>query len=312
MKAHRAAPNRVSLRLESLEPRLQLSATVIEYPVDFMGPLTEGGRRTIDVKPMEVATGVTLADTSPTLGGAIVATLDTVTAPYTIVSTTWTARISNGPFTSTLFGPMTATNTDATFGVNIPGTYTIEAYTTYASTNPSLPPLAPTTKTATATVTPPTTVTPTSGFGIPVFAGTIPTVLSDVSSAKGKLQSFAGGWMQERIPYYIDINNVSHAGPANDDWAPADGATTTFSVFNGVLYDQMTPTSPALGGVSADWSAAPVGGVYREYFQQLRYVWSMSVPGPNGPVQVPFYADLNTLHWQMKKESVWTWSLNLM
>lgn len=289
---------------EALEPRIQLST----YPVGFIGPIPAPAVVAPPAPPIPPP-GVTVTMT-PTpagpiaLGNGFTENLTfNIPGPSVAVSTTWTWTVTYSGFITAPTVNPTSNTTSALFYANVPGTYNIQAVTTYATlgwTGYPTPP--PTTATGTMTVAPPTSVTKGGALNTPVTMGTAVTVLDTVNTAAGPMGPYVSANVQENIPF------VAWRG---GDRTPMTGGWTgvvagTFDLVDGKVFDVMGISPPGTA-----WAATPIKGEVGTAHQSLRLAWVLpSSPVGGGPFENRmFYAPLGTLTWHFIKASAYTWEL---
>ena len=301
-----------SPRFDPLEARVQLSTVgavndppaSIEYPPNYMGPIING-HRAPGVQPDSSVTNMVLNTSHPLLGTAVLATLITDTiGPFYPVSTTWTYTIECGGLITRPTTIPGSTLTSANLYLPVPGTYTIQAETTYQSTNPSAPPRQPTTVVGTAEVCAPTSAQKGGGVREPAGWTTLIEMTDPISSTDGGLGPYINGYIQENIDSGTDYAGKPFPG-TNGDWFPDGYPASTFMLQNGELHDQFGP-----GYTEAEWNAIPVSTTFISFTQGLRYVWSLTGYDALGqPHSWTFYSDLNSLDWSWVKVSATEWEV---
>ncbi len=259
---------------------------------------------------MDSVTGMTLTPSSPIIGTEFSATLtvNNVGATWYPASTTWTYTVSYGGMTTAPASVAGQTQVlSATIQDPTPGTYTVTAVTSYASTNYSVAPPDPTTTTATVAIASPTIVAKKGGRYAPAGFQSFITVTDTVSSSAGRVGPYIAGQVQENILQYNGYDKTIY--PGTNGWYPQlGGSSASFYLANGLLNDQMGSAiqfnyAPAL------WNAIPIGTAFITYTQDLQYTWVMSGYLGGTFQDKVFSVPLGSLSWSWVKVSATTWEV---
>jgi hypothetical protein len=276
--------------VEPLEGRTMLSGGV-RFDTDVA---------VVAMRPSAVVRTMSFSPSPTPLGVIFTADLHLPPAgTYYPSSTEWTQTITydgatTPPTVITSAGLLSATLVSA-----VPGTYDIEATTTYMTSNPTVAPPPPSTVTGTVTIPAPDTVTKGGGVGTPIPPGMAALMVDPVAAGGMPIGNLFLAPVQEDIPTFTWWNGTV-AGTGG--WV-LDAPSVQFFFGESAIHDQfmIPPTTPA------DWAAIPIGTVLATVTQELRFCWTMST---DGGTNVPCVVNLPPLTWTLTKCDANDWEAN--
>ena len=177
---------------------------------------------------------------------------------------------------------------------------TVQATTSYSSSNPTVAPPGPTTVSNTVTVPAPSSVAKGGGVGAPMVAGEAIWVTDPVTAGGRAIGSFFAGQVQENIAAVTSVSGLTFEGTGG--WWPAlgDGQATFFlSGLDSNLHDRFLYDDP-------DWATIPAGELL-SFTQGLQVTWAMPTAGGGSQV---FTASLGSLSWKWSKVDADHWEVD--